>query len=1033
MFWEFFIRNTRFSYLLILALLGFGVFSVISIPKESAPEVQIPVGIVSTTLPGAPAADIEALITNELERGLSSSLENVKRITSTSREGISSITVEFEAGADIDTAIQDLKDQVDVLKVDLPSDANEPRVTEVNFVDQPILTFSIAGDRTDDEFITLADAIVDELETVPSVSRVEASGVRTREISVLVERTALLTYNLTVTDVVNAIRSANSTFPIGSIITDEIAYNIAFEGDLTTVDDVAAVPITTRGGQPVFVSDVATVQPSLTAPTTLSRLSVASAPSESAISFSVYKQSGGDISQIAALVQDRLTELQNSQEVLDGLTLYTIQDAGAQNRTDLLQLVNSGIQTIILVVLVLVIAIGWREGLIAGTAIPLSFTIGFIGLYLSGNTINFISLFALILGIGVLVDSGIVMVEGINKRMKDDPTIDKVQAAILTIREYNLPLVSGTLTTVSMFAGLFIVSGVTGQFIASIPFTLIFILFASLLVALGFLPLISAGFLRRRSSTKLERAQVLYSRQLESWYERKVRFVLERRARKVFFVSSLVVGFFVSIALIPLGLVQVEFFSQSDSEALFIEVELPEGTIKETTDIALRRVEEVLYTRGDVIEAFSATVGAGSAFGSGGANEKLGNFYVALKDERVDSSTVIAQQLQAEFVALEDLKITISQPSAGPPTGSAIGVKLTGDDLVVLNDTALQVAAALRTIDGVTNVDTSTNNNSTELVLELDTAKTAAAGLNPQIVSQTLRAAVFGADATSITSLNDDTNVVVRLNLTDDNQIAPEFANRTTLEALGSIELSTPSGERVLLASLVTSRPRESSTVINHEDQERIVTVSADLAVGGNVRTINEELLQKVGEELSIPDSVTLTLGGETEDSDQAFGELFLALIVGIVLMIAVLVLQFDSYLHTFYVLSILPFSLIGILFGLMITGSALSFPSIMGFIALSGIVVNNSILLIDQMNGLRRRSPDLPIREVVIIASSSRLRPILLTTLTTVIGMVPLLSTDEIWIPLATAVMFGLSFSVIITLVLIPIIYSKYPGTVRS
>ncbi len=1030
--WDFFLKNTRFSYLLIFALIGLGLYSIASIPRESAPEVQVPVGIVTTVLPGAPAIDIETLVTNEIERGLAGNLTDVKKITSRSSEGVSSITVEFEADADIDASIQDLKDQVDTITPELPTDAEDPRVTEVDFVDQPILTFAISGPLSDSDFTALADSLEDELESIPGVSQATASGVRDPEVSVLVEETALARYGLTITDITTAIASANNTFPIGNIITDDVAYNIVFAGDIATPAEVADIPITALEGQPVYVRDVATVSVGLAETSTISRLSVDGAPSERAITFDIYKQRGGDITALTASVQDRLDELQADGQLLAGLTVYSILDAGKDINDDLLQLSGSGLQTIILVVLVLIVAIGWREGLIAGTAIPLSFLIGFIGLYLSGNTINFISLFALILGIGVLVDSGLVMIEGINRRMKVDPSIDKVEAARLTVKEFASPLVAGTLTTVSMFVGLFVVSGVTGQFISAIPFTLIFVLFASLLVALGFLPLIAAGFLRRRSQTWLEQKQVEYSNRLEGWYREKLLWVLTSKARKRRFITLLVTGLITAILLIPAGLVQVIFFEETDAGFLVVEAELPESSIKESTDITIRRIEEVLYTYPDEIEAFSSTVGAGNAFGSGGQGEKLGNIFITLRDDRSVTSFEFAEILRQDLSSIRDADVTVSQPAGGPPTGSPIGIKLTGSDLQELTTYTNQIAQLLSTIEGTTNVTTSANTNSTEIVLTLDKAKTAAVGLNPQVVSQTLRSAVFGSTATSLTSLTDDTDVVVRLNLAGSSNNEASEANRTTLNALEGIQLSTPSGDTILLSSLVTSSLQESSSVINHEDQERVMTVSADTTPSGNVREINAIILDKIDSELDIPESITISLGGETEESDQAFQELFLALIVGITLMVAVLVLQFDSFRHTLYVLSILPFSLIGILYGLALIGSALSFTSIMGFIALSGIVVNNSILLIDQMNNRRKESPDTAILTVVVESAVSRLRPILLTSTTTIIGMIPLLFTDPLWVPLATAIMFGLAFSVLITLVLIPVIYLKYPGTVR-
>ncbi|MEZ4195490.1 MAG: efflux RND transporter permease subunit [Candidatus Paceibacterota bacterium] len=585
--WEFFIKNRSFSYLLIGALLCFGIFSIAAIPKESAPEIQVPVGVVTTLLPGAPAVDIESLITNELERGLAGSLEKVKKITSTSRESVSSIVVEFEADADIDQSIRSLKDKVDTLVNRLPGDAERPVVNEINFVDQPIITLAVSGDRSEEEFSILADNLIDELEAITGVSKVEKSGTRDREVSVVVDPTALLRFNLTIPDVLNGIRVSNSVFPVGQIVSDNVSYNIVFAGDIETVEEVGDIPIAVRGGQPVLVKDVADVRVGLAAASTFSRLSVSDKPSESSVVFSIYKQRGGDITELADTIQNKLKDLQVDGQLLSGLTVFTVQDAGELIKKDLTQLTNSGLLTIFLVVVILIVAIGWREGLIAGLAIPLSFTIGFIGLYLSGNTINFISLFALILGIGVLVDSGIVIVEGIHKRMKDDVNINKVDAALLTVREFSSPLISGTLTTVSMFVGLLVVSGVTGQFIASIPFTLIFVLFASLLVALGFLPLISSVLMHRRATNKMEVYQEKYSHKLESWYKTNLTKILASARRKKVFLTAIIVGFFCSIALIPLGLVQVVFFAQSDSEALFVEVELPEGSVKESTDIGV--------------------------------------------------------------------------------------------------------------------------------------------------------------------------------------------------------------------------------------------------------------------------------------------------------------------------------------------------------------------------------------------------------------------------------------------------------------
>lgn len=1027
--WEFFIRNNRFSYLLMFVLIGAGFYSLIAIPKESAPEVEIPVGIVTTVLPGASALEIEALVTNELERSLSGKLTDVKSITSTSREGVSNITVEFDARADIDTSIAELKDEVEIAARSLPSNAETPIVSDVDFVDQPILSIAIAGEATDAEFTALADEVEAALEGVSGVSRIDTSGVREREVSIVLTPASLARYDLTIDEVINGLRSANSVVPVGGIITNDITYNIAFEGDINTTEEIADVPIAVRGGQPVYVRDVGTVFDGVAVASTLSRLSVENAPSENSITLNIYKTRGGDITRIAAAVRDELDTLSEAGGILAGYTVYVTQDNGELIRSDLIGLSTSGLITVTLVILLLVVAIGWREGLIAGTAIPLSFMIGFIGLYFSGNTINFISTFSLILGIGILVDSAIVVVEGINKRMKDDPTIDKIEAAALTVRAFASPITSGTLTTVAMFSGLFIVSGVTGQFISSIPFTIISILLASLLVALGFIPLIASSFLRRQSRTKLEQKQIEYARKAESYYRGLLEGLLSSTLRIRLFFVAIILGLITSIMLIPAGLVQVVFFGESDSDSIFIEIELPEGSVKENADLVVRQVEEIAYMYPETIEAFTTTVGAGSVFGAGGQNEKLANLYLVLREDRAVDSLTFMEVLRADLAPLEELAlISVSQLSDGPPTGSPIGVTVSGQDLSDLSAATTQVADALATIDGVTNIRTSNTNNSTEIVLSFDNDRAAALGLNTLSVSQALRAAVTGTEVTSITSLTESIDVVVRLS-SSPSVVQTADTRRTTVDDIRNLLINTPSGEQVLVSSFVDVSLREANTAINHDDGDRVMTVSADLAPGGNVQVANAVLVEKMESEVTLPAGITYSLGGETEDSGQAFIELFLALIVGIVLMIAVLVLEFNSFRYTFYVLSILPFSLIGILYGLAITGSSLSFPSIMGFIALTGIVVNNSILLIDMMNYLRAKETAMSIRDVVLMAAESRLRPILLTTTTTVVGMLPLLFSDPIWVPLATAIIFGLSFSVVITLFLIPVIYVTWPG----
>jgi multidrug efflux pump subunit AcrB len=1035
MIWHFFLNNNRFTSLLLVALIGFGIYSIVVIPKESAPDISIPVGIVTTVFPGATALDVETLVTNEIERGLSGQLANVRKITSNSSDSISSIVVEFNSGVAIDKAINELTREVDKLRSQLPSNANDPIVSEINFSDQPIATIAIADNSLSaKEQTELAERVKKELERVQGVSRVEVSGVRAREIAIIVPESRLQQYSLSTTDIINSIRNLNTSLPIGRITVDTTSYAISFAEAIPNIGVISNLPIATPSGIPVTVGDLGIVLDSVAESTTLSRISQDGAPSETAFTIQVYKRPRGDVGKISAQVQQRLRELQDPNQLLETTTVYTILDVGAENANDLRGLTATGMQTVFFVMLILFITIGWREGILAGLAIPLSFLIGFIGLYLSGNTINFISLFALILGVGILVDSGIVMVEGINKRLKSDIDQDKRIASYEAVNAFAGPLTAGTLTTVAMFAGLFIVSGVTGEFIASIPYTLLFVLFASLLVALGFIPFLATLLLKRRNQTSLEQKQAYYASVIENAYNKFLTRFLQTRKYKIWFATMLMIGFFTALLLPVVGVVKVVFFEQTDINYVFIDVSLLEGSVLEDTDIVARQIEEVLYQYPEYVEGFSLTVGAGNSFsgdvGAGGLNSKHASFFINLRSNRPGTSSDFISILRESLPTIQGVTITASQPNNGPPVGSPIQVKITGDDISTLSVVTSQIEQVVKNIPGAVNVTSSNSSDTTELIYQFDPLIAARYGLSPLSVSSYLRSAVTGTEATNITVGAITIPIIVRVALNDNELTDIDQAKKTTPEILLGITLQSPTGGSLPVSTFGTITARESKTSIRHENQERIMTVGADTTPDITVIELTT-LLRKELENISLPENVRVSIGGENEESDQAFGELFLALVIGILLMIAVLVLQFNSFRYTFYVLSIIPFSLIGILYGLAITQNTLSFPSIMGFIALTGIVVNNSILLIDRMNAVRREHPSVPILQVVIDSATQRLRPIVLTTVTTIIGMLPLLSSDPIWVPLAFAVIFGITFSVIITLLLIPVIYLRWPGKV--
>lgn len=1019
-FWTFFLAKNHFTILLAIVLVFAGLFAIGAIPKESSPEVQIPVGVITTVLPGASAEDIESLITNKVEDRVLG-IEGVSKVTSTSGDGVSSVTVEFNANADIDKSIQLLKDEVDTVRPELPEEANDPIVTDVNFADQPILIISIAGDLAPAELTALGETVADEIERVRGVSSVSVSGVQERAVQVIIDQAKLRQYGLSVSDVTSALRSSGVAAPAGSITVDGVRYAVRLEAGLTDTRQVGAIALLGPGGTPIRISDVADVVDGLADPATYSRVSVDGAPSAPALTLSVFKSRGGNILETGEDVKDVLSKL--SDGPLSGTKTVITYDAGDDIAHDLAELSRVGLETVALVLIILFLTLGWRESLVAAASIPLSFLIAFIGLAASGNTINFISLFSLILAIGILVDSGIVVVEAMHTRLIQ--TGDKLKAAVAAIREYAWPLIAGTMTTVAVFVPLFFISGVVGKFIASIPFTVIFVLIASIFVALGLVPLLAVSVIKRESSP-FEKRQEEYNERAKAWYERYLRSFLGDRKRENRFLW-LMGGLFVVALLLPItGLVKVVFFPSEDMGMVTIEVEKPQGTALTETDLSVREVEELLYAD-ERIESFVSDVGTGSFFsGTGASGSNIGNVTVNLVEDRKESSAEIIEELRVRLSEITSARIVVSEPAGGPPTGAAILVTFVGEDLAQLATATEQGARVLSEVAGTTNIDTSMKDDGAEFVVRLDSAKAAELGVSSLAVAETLRTALFGADATDIRSNAEDIEVRTKLDL-NPNYRDPSETSHATIDAVRSLTVPGARGP-VPLSSIATITYEPSNAVIRHEDGTRIATITADAASGGNPIQIASDFEKRM-QDVELPEGVTMKIGGETEDVNRSFAEMGLALLAGAALMLAILVLEFNSFRHSLYLLLIIPLSLVGVLFGLFVMNAPLSFPSMLGIIALAGVIINHAIILMDSIMRISKERVGASLEDIVIEAASTRFRPIILTTVTTVVGMIPLSFASSLWGPLAYSIIFGLAWSLLLTLLLIPILYTRWPG----
>lgn len=1025
--WIFFLRNRAFTYLLMFALCAGGLYSIFTIPKESAPEVVIPVGIVSATLRGASAEDTEKLITDKLEDEIAN-IDGIDKVTSSSRDGLAVVSAQFAANADIDKSIQDLKEAVDRAKTQFPKEADEPTVTRVNFSDQPILIVSVSADVSEGQLATLGDDLKDALKKVDGVSKVEVSGTRERQVNVIIRQAALQRYGLRIDQVVAALSSANASFPTGSITVSDIDYPIKFEGAINEPTEIPDVTITDQNGIPVYLRDVAFVADQLAEPRNYSRVSTEGKASQQALTLYIFKKSGGDVTVIAKDARAKIDDLKKT--LLVGADVVVSFDRGELVQKDLGELIRVGLETVVLVMLMLFLTIGWRESVVAALSIPLSFVIAFIGLYASGNTINFLSLFSLILAIGILVDSGIVITEAIHTRLKPYGGAEK--AAEASIHEYAWPLIAGTMATVVFFAPLFFLSGIVGEFIAAIPFTLIFVLIASLVVALGMVPLL-AIILTKEHKNRFEDLQEKYFHRIQEWYRGFLGHILDNRSTQNWFLGLMAVSLIVALML-PLpfvGLVKVAFFPQDDQDFIMVAIEKPQATPLAQTDLSVREVEEFLYDY-PYAESFVTAVGASSAFNDDGGsqNTKLANITIMLPDDRDKTSTEVVDDLRERLSKIKSATITVSEANNGPPSGAPVVVNFLGDDLDELTNAANAAERLLNDIPGTTDVETSLRGDGTQFIITIDRSKAEQVGLSAAQVAQTLRTAVSGTIATTIKKDQKDIDVLVKLDLNPD-FVNAEDTTKTTLDSIKQIPIATPRGT-VLMGSLITTNIAESRAIISHEGQRRIATVTSHVKTGMTALEVTGAFQKRVSE-LDIPESVTIDYGGENEDVNKTFTEMGLALLAGMLLALAILVLEFNSFRFTLYLLLIIPLSLIGVLVGLMLSRQALSFSSMLGVIALAGVIINHAIILLDSILRMLRREKGQSLRTTVVEASVVRLRPIFLTTVTTAIGMIPLAGASALWGPLAFTIMFGLMFAMVLTLVFIPVLFYRWPGEFKK
>ncbi len=1011
------LKNHLSTFVLMFIVIILGFQSYVVLPKESSPDITIPYIIISTPYFGVSPEDIENLVTRPIERKLKG-LADVKEIRSTSQESFSVVFIEFVAGTDVDEALQKVREKVDLAKPDLPEDAEDPVLSEINFSDLPIMILNISGKMGLVGLKQIAEDLQDEIETIPGVLNTNITGGLIREVQVNLDPQRLRYYNLAVQDVIDAVQNEHLNTPGGSIDLGNTKYLVRVPGEFLIPENMRDIVVKVEGGRPIFMRDLAQVAYSFKERESISRLN-----GEETVSLAITKRSGVNLIEIADRVKAHIETMKH--KLPAGVEMSITGDQSTDIRKMVKDLENNIISGLVLVVLVLLVVMGTRNAFLVGTAIPLSMLLTFLTLRLMGVTMNMVVLFSLILAVGMLVDNAIVIVENIYRHHQEGKTIPR--AALDATNEVAIPVFTSTLTTVVAFLPMMFWPGIVGEFMYYLPLTVIISLTASLFVALVFNPLISSRFMKPSREKRVIDAGGESLGAVMKVYLRFLRAVM----RKPLLAFGASIGLLVLVVMLY-GVFGhgVEFFPDSDPNKVYVDVTAPSGANLETSDNLVRQVEEIVKTMPDV-ENCVANVGSQGSdinFTLGGGTPNKSRIMVDMVDfsERRQSSKLTRDQLREKLTGITGAEIEVNQEENGPPTGDPITIEIAGDDYEILGRLAAEIREQIRTVEGVVDIKDDYDAALPEIRVTVDREKAALLGLTTRDVAMTIRTAINGTEASKYRVGEDEYDITVRF----------AKGSRSSVEDLERINVFYE-GQQIPLPNIAKIESSSGVGTIQHKDLKRVVTVSAKVD-GRNENAALHDCMDKLTA-YNLPTGYFIEFTGQNEEQNESQAFLTQAFVVALFLIALVLISQFNSLVLPLIVMFSVILSLIGVLIGLMVTGT--SFGIIMtgmGVISLAGVVVNNAIVLIDYIQQLRLRGMDKV--EAAITAGLVRFRPVMLTAFTTVLGLIPLATgigfdfidfkwdiggeSSQWWGPMAIAVIFGLTFATLLTLVYVPVMY---------
>ena len=1013
------VRKPISTVLLFVGVLVMGLFSLSHLAVDQYPEIEIPQISVITMYPGANAAEIETNITRVLEDNLNTA-SNLKKLTSKSQDNVSMITVEFEYGSDLDEGANEIRDAVSRVQSMLPDGIEYPTIFKFSSSMMPIMMLAVTAEESYPALSKiLDDKLVNVLNRVDGVGAVSVIGAPEREVQVNVDPVRLDAYGLSVEQLGQIIAAENVNIPSGTIDIGNNTFNIKADGEFKLSDELRKVVVSNAGGRTVMLTDVAEIRDTLEKATMDERVN-----GQRGVRVMFQKQSGANTVNIVREIQSRLPAIQKT---LPRDVKMELIFEGSQEITDAIDSLSETIlYAFVFVVLVVMIFLGrWRATLIICMTIPVSLICSFIYLFATGSTLNIISLSSLSIAIGMVVDDAIVVLENITTHIERGS--NPKEAAIYATNEVWLSVIATTLVVVAVFLPLTMVPGMAGILFRELGWIVTIVVCVSTAAAITLTPMMSAYMLRLEGGVHdYKGVGVVYKpidralTWLDNAYARSLNWVVHHRRITVFSMMSV---FVVSLGL--LTQVPTEFFPPSDNNRIAATVELEQNISVEYTSRIARRIDSIIYAKYPEVILVSASAGANSSDNAFAAMQTTGshiiNYNIRLTDveARERSIYVISDLLRRDLDGIPEIRqYTITPGGAmGNMSGSAtVDIKVFGYDMDVTNAVANDLKGKLRAIPGVRDVKLSRDDLRPEYNVVFDRDRLSYYGMNSATASQAVRNRIDGLVASKYREDGDEYDIVVRY--------AEPF--RTRVEDVENITLYNAQGRPVKLKEVGSVVEEYAAPEIERENRQRVISVESTLGAGvalGDVVTEVNRLLAGY----PTPDGVDLEVGGTVEDQGDAFTDLMTLFVLIVILVYIVMATQFESLKFPFIIMFTIPFAFTGVFLALWMTSTPLSLIALIGAIMLVGIVTKNGIVMVDYMNLLIERGSG--VFDAVIAGGKSRLRPVLMTSFTTVLGMLPLaISTgagSETWQPMGIAVIGGLTFSTILTLFIVPVLYS--------